>query len=152
QHFTDLTNPEVTAQERFIYEQQRMNAEQSERANRAAVMTNLRQRGMSGSGMELTDAALANQQVGQNRLLADLGAHSNAIGRAMTALQGQAGLSSTLNSQANALGLQNAANQLGALTNYAGLGADVATSNMNRQLQAQAMASDAYATLRAQGF
>jgi hypothetical protein len=129
-HFTALTNPEVTAQEKFIYEQARLKEEQDNRNSRAAVMSNLRQRGVAGSGMELTDTALGAQQASQNRLLSDLGAQSNAVSRAMTALQGQAGLSSQLNSQANAL----------------------AASNADRQTQAQAMASQAYATLRAQGF
>jgi hypothetical protein len=130
QHFTDLSNPQITAQEKFIYEQARLRQEQDDRANRGATMANLRQRGVSGSGMELTDTALGAQRTSQNRLLSDLGAQSNAVGRAMTALQGQAGLSSQLNSQANAL----------------------ASSNADRQTQAQAMASQAYSTLRAQGF
>lgn len=130
QHFTDLSNPEVTAQEKFIYEQARLKQEQDDRSSRGAVMSNLRQRGMSGSGAEIGDMALASQRTSQNRLLSDLGAQSNAIGRAMTALQGQAGLSSQLNAQGNAL----------------------AAGNADRQTQAQAMASQAYAQLRAQGF
>lgn len=130
QHFTDLSNPEVTAQEKFIYEQARLRQEQDDRSTRGALMSNLRQRGMGGSGAEIGDMALASQRTSQNRLLSDLGAQSNAIGRAMTALQGQAGLSSQLNAQGNA----------------------IAASNADRQTQAQAMASQAYATLRAQGF
>lgn len=128
--FKTLSDPNVTAQEKFIYEQARLREEQDNRSNRAASLTNLRQRGMLGSGMEVTSAALAGQQTSQNRLLSDLGAQSNAIGRAMTSLQGYGSMSANLNAQGN----------------------QIAASNADRRTQAQAMASEAYATLRAQGF
>jgi hypothetical protein len=128
--FKTLSNPEVTAQERFIYEQARLQQEQDDRSNRGAILSNLRQRGMSGSGSEIGDMALASQRTSQNRLLSDLGAQSNAISRAMTSLQGYGSMSSNLNAQGN----------------------QIAASNADRRTQAQAMASEAYATLRAQGF
>jgi len=128
--FKELSDPRVTAQEKFIYEQARLKQEQDERANRGAIMSNLRQRGMSGSGAEIGDQALAGQRTSQNRLLSDLGAQANAIGRATTMLQGYGTMSNALNAQGNA----------------------IASSNADRQTQAQAMASQAYATLRAQGF
>lgn len=113
-----LTTPQVTDAERFIYENERMQAEQTERANRSAVMSNLNQRGMGGSGQELTATALGNQQTSQNRLLADLGANANAVARSMAALQGYSGISQNLNDEANALGTANANRQLQALGLY----------------------------------
>lgn len=150
--FSTLTNPEVTAQERFIYEQARQQQEQDERANREAVMTNYRQRGMSGSGMEIGSAALANQQTSQNRLLSDLGAQSTAVQRAMTALQGYGGLSSTMVNEADQVAAQNQGTQAAATAQFAGLGTQVAVGNKDRQAAAQQAASQAYAVLRAQGF
>lgn len=150
--YQGLTTPQVTAAEQFIYEQARQQQEQDERAQRAAVMSNLRMRGMSGSGQEVVSSALAGQQTSENRLLSDLGAQSNAIARAMAALGGQADLSSAMTNQANQIALANQATQMSALGEYTGIGADVAQNNMNRQLAAQEAASQAYATLRAQGF
>lgn len=161
--YRGLTTPEVTSAEEFIYKQAQMKQEQDERANREAVQTDLRQRGLSGSGMEIGQGALASQQISQNRLLADLGAQKQAVDRSMQALAGQANLSSTLSGQANDIAEHNAANRLGALQQFAGLktdalktytglGADVETANKNRQATAQAQAQQAYAQLRAQGF
>jgi hypothetical protein len=152
QHLTDLSNPSVTPQEQFIYEQARQQQEQDERASREAVMTNLRQRGMSGSGQQIGQEALAGQGISQNRLLSDLGAQSTAVQRAMTALGGQADLASQLSAQGNQVAESNAANQLAALQQFAGIGAQVAVSDKDRQAAAQQAASNAYATLRAQGF
>jgi len=128
--FGALTTPEVTAAERFIYEQARLRQEQDDRANRAATMTNLRMRGMLGGGAEIGDSALAAQRTSQNRLLSDLGAQANAINRSMVALQGYGGMANTMSSQAN----------------------QIALSNSALRAQAQEAAYNAYATLRAQGF
>lgn len=125
-----LTTPQETAAEKFILEQNRLAQEQQESASRAAIMTDMRRRGMSGSGMEIGQNALAGAQTSENRLLGDLGAQAQAVDRAMTALGNYANLSSTLNSQGN----------------------QVAEFNSGLQAQAEQAASNAYATLRAQGF
>lgn len=125
-----LTTPQETAAEKFILEQNRLAQEQQESASRAAIMTDMRRRGMSGSGMEIGANALAGAQTSENRLLGDLGAQAQAVDRAMTALGNYANLSSTLNSQGN----------------------QVAEFNSGLQAQAEQAASNAYATLRAQGF
>lgn len=165
-----LTTPKLTDAERFIYENERLMAERDERANREAVMSGLRQRGMGGSGMELVNSQLANQQTSQNRLLGDLGANAQAINRSMQALAGYGGLASTMNDQANQLAMSNRARELTALGLYTdqagqmrsrafdeayarGTAADqVAMSNMNRRLQAQGMSFDAAGTIRNQSF
>jgi hypothetical protein len=168
--YKSLTTPQLTDAEKFIYENERLNAERDERANREAVMSGLRQRGMGGSGMELVNSQLANQQTSQNRLLGDLGANAQAINRSMQALAGYGGLSSTMSQQANELGTANANRRTAALGMYTdaagqmrsrafdeamarGTAADqVAMSNMNRQLQAEGMSFDAAGTIRNQSF
>jgi hypothetical protein len=165
-----LTTPEVTAQERFIYESARQQQEQDERAHQAAVMTNLRQRGMSGSGMEIGQAALAGQQTSQNRLLSDLGAQSNAVNRSMQALAGYGGLATNMTNEADSIA-QNNANRstaaLGLYTDAAGnmrsasfdeaykrglAGDQTAIANANRQLQAMGMSADTAGNIRNSSF
>lgn len=92
-------NPELTAQERFMQEQMRLEQEQSEKASRDAVYQNLADRGMGGSGLELANMQLGSQQNSQNRLLGDLGAQANAIQRAGAALAGYGQLSGAMQDQ-----------------------------------------------------
>lgn len=125
-----LTTPQLTAAEQFILEKNRLNQEQQESANRAAIMTDLRRRGMSGSGMEIGMNALSGYQNSENRLLGDLGAQAQAVDRAMNALGNYANLSSAMNAQGN----------------------QVSEFNSGLQANAQQAASQAYAQLRAQGF
>lgn len=157
--YSALTTPKLTDAERFIYENERLNAERDERSNREATASGLRQRGMGGSGMELVNSSMANQQVSQNRLLGDLGANAQAINRSMQALQGYGGLSSTMNDQANALGTANANRRTNALGGYSGivqgeqsLASQMAQANRNRSAQAMGMYTDQTGRLRSQTF
>lgn len=157
--YSALTTPKLTDAERFIYENERLNAERDERSNREATASGLRQRGMGGSGMELVNSSMANQQVSQNRLLGDLGANAQAIDRSMQALQGYGGLSSTMNDQANALGTANANRRTNALGGYSGivqgeqsLASQMAQANRNRSAQAMGMYTDQTGRLRSQTF
>lgn len=82
----DLTRPEMTAQERAMMEASRQAREQEFRGTREAILSDARRRGVGGGGAELA-AVLDAQQGGANRLmLEDLGAQSNAVDRAMSAL------------------------------------------------------------------
>jgi hypothetical protein len=128
--FGALTTPQLTAAERFIYEQGRQQQEQGERALRGARVNSLRERGMGGGAAEQLAGALGSRQMSQNSVLGGLGAMANAQGRAMTALQGYAGVSNTMNAQAN----------------------DLAQNNANRQLAAQGMYVDASGQLRRDTF
>lgn len=130
--FGDLTDPRVTDAERFLYEQARQAQELDERALSAARMSDLRRRGMAGSGAELTQGALDSQRISQNRLLSDLGAGANAINRSMTALQGYGNLSSVLNNQANALASANSDRQLSALGSYTAGSAQAADASFDQ--------------------
>lgn len=168
--YKELSDPRVTAQEQFMFEQARLKQQQDEMGIRAAVESNLRQRGMLGSGMEIASSALQGQQTSQNRLLSDLGALANADARSMAALGGWSQAAQGLNSQANALATANQQRKLQALGLYTdatgqlrsasfdeaykrGAAADtVAMSNMDRQLQAMGMSFDAAGNIRQQSF
>ena len=149
---SELTKPEVTAQEKLAYEIARQQQEQDERATRSALETDAARRGVSGVGTNIARNALAAQQTSRNRMLQDMDANSIAVQRAMSALNNYGNLSATMSAQANQIAMQNQSTQAGALTNYAGISSNVLTNNMNRRLAAEQAAYDAYATLRAQGF
>lgn len=134
--YKDLTDPTVTSSEEFIYKQAQLQQEQDERANRAANLTNLRQRGLSGAGAEIGQAALASQTTSQNRLLADLGAQKQAVDRSMAALQGYGALSTDMSQEGDQIAQQNALNRLNAIGQYSGYGVDVAQQNAANQLNA----------------
>lgn len=86
--YKGLIDPTVTAQERLMAEVARRNAEQQERSSRDAVMADLGARGLRSSGAELTNMLGARQQIGQDRVLADMAMNANAVNRGMTALEG----------------------------------------------------------------
>jgi hypothetical protein len=111
-----LTNPAATAQEKFLYEQQRQQEEQQEGAANAAVMENLRSRGATGGGLELTNMLGQNQAISQNRLLGDLGTQATAVQRATTDLQNYGSLASSMNSQGNQVAEQNQGTRLAGTT------------------------------------
>jgi hypothetical protein len=158
-----LTDPTVTAQERLMFEIARQQQEGDEGAARAAAETAARRRGSFGAGTEIARGALGAQQTSRNRMLQDMAALAQAQQRSMEALNNHGNLSANMSAQANQIALQNASNQLGALQGYTGIhaqmantlgqiGAANASANANRQLQAQSLAYQAYAELRAQGF
>lgn len=86
--YKSLSDPTVTAQERFMAENARRQTETQERASRDAVMSDLGARGMRGSGAELTNMLGSQQLTGQNRVLNDMAMNANAVDRSMTALKG----------------------------------------------------------------
>lgn len=88
QKYKGLTDPTMTAQERFIMEKGRREQEQQERSSRDAVMRDLGARGLRSAGAELTNMLGAQQLTGQNRVMSNLGAQANAVERSMQALQG----------------------------------------------------------------
>lgn len=158
-----LTDPKVTAQEKLMYELARQQQEQDEGAARAAAETAARRRGSFGAGTEIARSALGAQQTSRNRMLQDMQANAQAQARAMDALQGYGTISTNMTAQANQIAGMNQQTQMNALGQYTGIhanaasvlgqiGANNATQNANRQLQAQSLAYQAYAELRAQGF
>jgi hypothetical protein len=118
QQASDLTNPAVTDQENFLYEQARQRWESEMRGVAQAKMSDLRRRGMSGGGLELTSHALTNADVSQKRVLADLAASAGAVERAGEMLKLKGALSTSLNDAGNMLATGNANRQLQALGLY----------------------------------
>jgi len=137
----ELTDPTVTDKERFLYEKARQGQEMDERALSAARMSDLRRRGMAGSGAELTQNALDSQRISQNRLLSDLGASAGAVDRASVMLQNYGALGSNMNAQANQLATGNADRQLGALGAYTE-GSHAAQASSFDQAYARGAAAD----------
>lgn len=158
-----LTNPQVTAQEKLMFELSRHKQEQDERGVRDALETDAARRGVGGIGTTIARQGIAAQQTSFNRMMQDMQANAQAQQRAMDALQGYGTISTNMTAQANQIAGMNQQTQMNALGQYTGihanaasvlgqLGAANATQNANRQLAAQQAAYDAYATLRAQGF
>lgn len=170
QQFGALTTTQVTPQEQFIYEQARQAQEQDERANSAAALSNMRQRGVAGGAEELVSGALGGQQASQNRLLSDLGAQSNAIARSQNALTNYGGLATNMVGQANALAVGNSDRRLGATQSTGqlstamrnegfteaydrGIAADKASSdNQQTRLSGQIASGNLASTQRQQSF
>jgi len=115
---SELSNPAVTDQENFLYEQARQRWESEMRGVAQAKMSNLRRRGMAGGGAELTSGALANADISQKRVLSDLAASAGAVQRAGDMLKLKGSLATTLNDAGNALATGNANRQLQALGLY----------------------------------
>ena len=88
QKYKDLSNPEITAQEKFILENFKQRREDLERNNREAVMSNLAARGMRSGAAEQTAMLNSQQEMGRQSVLNDLGAQANAIGRSQQAMAG----------------------------------------------------------------
>lgn len=170
QKFKDLSNPEVTDQERFLYEQSRLSQEQQNKASSDAAYHQLAARGMGSSGLQLAYTQANNQTAAENRMLSDLGANANAIQRAQENLQDYATQSGNMqgqyvqnaqfnaNMQTQALGLYtDAAGNLRSQTfdeaYKRGLAGDqTAIANADRMLQASGMSADEANNIRQQSF
>lgn len=154
-----LSSPEITDQERFINEQFRQQSEGLERSNREATMSDLGRRGLRSGSAELTGTALTRQQLGNERVLSDLGASANAVGRSMTALAGygqasQAGRQAELQAQGMYTDASGAlrSQEFDEAFNKALAGDNMAVANANRRLTAQGMAADQINAMRQASF
>lgn len=136
-----LTDPSITANERFMMEQARREQESSERASRGAVMSDLKARGMGGSGLEMSNMLGQQEQFGQERTLADLGAQATAVQRATNALGMYVDATGNLRSQ-----------EFDEAFSRAAAGDAMAVANANRRLQATGMAADQINNMRQQSF
>lgn len=136
-----LTDPSITASERFMMEQARRGQETQERASRGAVMSDLSARGMSGSGAQLSNMLGSQEQQGQERTLADLGAQANAQNRSTQALGMYIDASGKLRSQ-----------EFDEAFARASAGDAMAVANANRRLQAMGMSADQLNNMRSASF
>lgn len=88
QRYKDLSNPQVTAEERLIASQARQNFESQDKSSRDAVMAQLQGRGLQSGGLQIANMQGAGQQLAQDRMNAEMGLEANAQTRAMGALAG----------------------------------------------------------------
>jgi hypothetical protein len=86
--YKKLSNPEVTAQERFLAEQARLKTENQDKSSRDAAYAALQARGLNSGGQMIAAQYANRQQTAQDRVLAELGLQASAVGRSMEGLQG----------------------------------------------------------------
>jgi hypothetical protein len=86
--FKSLSDPEVTAKERFLSELARREFESADKSSRDAVSSNLAMRGLRSGGQQIAGQQAAQQQLSQDRLLKELGIQAQAVDRSMEALGG----------------------------------------------------------------
>lgn len=88
--YKELSNPEVTAQERFIANQSQQGIEAQEKSSRDALMERLATQGLRSGGLVIAGQQAAQQQLSQERLNEELGIQAQAVQRSMQGLQGYA--------------------------------------------------------------
>lgn len=88
-----------TAEDRLREEQARRDAEIYERTQRAAVLANMAQRGIGGSGQELALRSQAQQGAADRAYMTQLGQAAAAQQRALSALKGYSGSANILRGQ-----------------------------------------------------
>lgn len=91
-----LSDPTITAEEKLMNEMARRKTEGDLRAQRGAIKNDLLSRGVYGSGAELTQNAMAQQEAAQRQAYEMMQANANAQSRAMKALEGAADLSTSM--------------------------------------------------------
>lgn len=146
--FRDLSKTEVTGEERFMYEQQRMAEERDRRAAMDAALRDLEARGARSGGAEIAALTGAQDITSQNRLLGDLGTQANAQKRAMLGAQGFARTAGEMRGAEDQVGMFNkelmndystwkdefTAGERDAAVERAGLGRDAGLSQTDRAL------------------
>lgn len=101
--YKELTDPAVTAKERYLSEVARREFEAADKSNRMAVSEQLANRGLRSGGQEIAMNQSSQQQLSQDRLLKELGIQAGAVDRSMTALEGYSTASNQLGLAAGAI-------------------------------------------------
>jgi hypothetical protein len=86
--YKDLTDPQVTAKERYMSELARREFESADKSNREAVSEQLANRGLRSGGQQIAMQQGMQQQLSQDRLLKELGIQAGAVDRSMKAMEG----------------------------------------------------------------
>lgn len=153
--FKALSDPQVTAKERFLSELARREFEAGDRGSRAASSEALANRGLRSGGQQIAMTQAARQQLSQDRLLKELGIQAQAVDRSMTALGGWSNSENSIRSgDQNALNMQ--AGLSTALRNASfdeaykrGLGADSASAaNQGTRLTGYAQSANQATNIR----
>lgn len=128
--YEDLSDPRVTASERYNMELARQQEEQDQRAALGAAMRDLDARGIRSGGAEIGAVLGAGQNTGQTRMLQDMAQLEQSQKRAEAARASRAGLAGDIRSDSFG-------EQLGA-----GSAADAVATFNKSQSQAAARAAD----------
>ena len=109
--FKALSDPTVTAKERFLSELARREFESADKSSRDAQSENLAMRGLRSGGLQIAQQQATRQQLAQDRLLKELGIQAQAVDRSMQALGGWGTAANSIRA-----GDQNALNMQAGLT------------------------------------
>lgn len=136
-----LSNPEVTAQERYLAEIARRSFEAQDRGSREAVLSDQSARGVRSGASEIASALGNQERFGQDRTLAELGLQANAVQRSMVALGGwQQSADSLRAAQQNGLAMYTQANNALRAAQQQGMAMAADEENALRQAQQQGLA------------
>jgi len=137
--YKERIDPKMTDAERALYLENRLQQEQSNRANRDANMRELSRQGMSGSTMQLSNLNASSQENATNRQLGDLKANAMAVQRAQDSLAGYAGLGSTIADQSfkRDFSTKNAADQMADSNRQLSFAGTQAQGNQANQMRTQ---------------
>lgn len=91
-----LSDPTITAEEKLMNEMARRQTESDLRGQRGAIRNDLLSRGVYGSGAEITQNAMAQQEAAQRQAYEQMQANANAQTRAMSALKGAGDLATSM--------------------------------------------------------
>ena len=138
-------DPHLTDAERYLYMQNRLAQEQSNRGNRDANLRELERSGMSGSTMALSNLNASSQESATTRALADLGANAKAIDRASQATRDYGNMANVVSGQSfqQAYGRGQAADQASQFNTNTRLQGTIGQANEANQMRT---ANDALST------
>src|SRR3990172_1440610 len=136
-----LSDPGVTAQERYLAEIARRSFEAQDRGSREAVLSDQSARGVRSGASEIASALGNQERFGQDRTLAELGLQANAVQRSMVALGGwQQSADSLRAAQQNGLAMYTQANNALRAAQQQGMAMAADEENALRQAQQQGLA------------
>src|SRR3990172_2219944 len=136
-----LSDPGVTAQERYLAEIARRSFEAQDRGSREAVLSDQSARGVRSGASEIASALGNQERFGQDRTLAELGLQANAVQRSMVALGGwQQSADSLRAAQQNGLAMYTQGNNALRAAQQQGMAMAADEENALRQAQQQGLA------------
>lgn len=91
-----LSDPNITAQERYLAEIARRSFEAQDKGSREAVLSDQAARGVRSGASEIASNLANQERFGQDRTLSELGLQANAVQRSMQALGGWQGSADSL--------------------------------------------------------
>lgn len=136
-----LSDPNITAQERYLAEIARRSFEAQDRGSREAVLSDQAARGVRSGASEIASSLANQERFGQDRTLSELGLQANAVGRSMQALGGwQQSADSLRAAQQNGLAMYTQANNALRAAQQNGMGLAANEENALREASQRGIA------------